>query len=226
MPRTLMWMPLLLTALAASAQAESPLPLHAGLQMFTHEQIASISDDAIGLRFRGPLTYPLAENLRDLLLQNPHIYNHVVLELDSEGGELGYLHRVIDVLADVRKRATFVTRVMGGGICASGCVAVFMQGAKRKASGASIWLFHGACSAGTNIPDPAATEEYINLLLQSGVRPEFIQRLRQQGCFSSPGNYFLSGYELYYMPDAGIITQLLPAWQPEDPIFPRVMPSR
>ena len=213
--------------LPADADTSQPvIPLHPGLRLFTHEQDPSIKSDAIGLRFRGPLTYPLAENLRDLLLQTPPAYKHVVLELDSEGGELSYLLKLIEVLGQVRQKTEFTTRVMGGGICASGCVAAFMQGQKRKASGASVWVFHGACSAYSNIPDTSATELYLNLLEKAGVNSDFLCRLRDQHYVSRPGNYFLSGYELFKIQDAGIITELLPSWQPEDPVFPRVFVPR
>jgi hypothetical protein len=213
--------------LSTGAVSSPPtVPLHPGLRVFTHKQDPSIKNDAIGLRFRCPLSYPLAENLRDLLLQTPPVYHHAVLELDSEGGELSYLLKLIEVLGEVRKRTEFTTRVMGGGICASGCIAAFMQGTKRKASGASVWVFHGACSAYTNVPDLDATERYLGLLESSGVKNEFLCRLRDQGYVTQPGNFFLSGYELFKIHDAGIITELLPSWQPEDPMFPPALESR
>jgi hypothetical protein len=59
-----------------------------GLEVFTSETVSWIAPDRIGLRFTGTLTPPLAEELRKLLLATPQRFNHVVLERDSDGGEL------------------------------------------------------------------------------------------------------------------------------------------
>ena len=211
---------------SGTSPAAAPRKMHEGLQFFTQDHSPSIREDAIGIRFTGPISYPLAENLRELLLGSPQRYNHVVLDLDSSGGELGYVNKVVEVLREVSKRTEFTTRVMGGGICASGCIAVFMQGNKRKASGASVWVFHGACSLFSNIPDPQATEDYLRMLAESGVNSDFLCHLRDAGVTSMPGNYFISGYELYTLHKAGVIMELLPAWQPERPVFQPLTPAR
>jgi hypothetical protein len=204
-----------------SEETAPPKPLHPGLRLFTHADETWIKADAIGLRFTGPLTPPLAENLRDLLLSDPQVYDHVVLELDSPGGELGYVGKIVEVLSEVRKRSTLVTRVMGAQVCASGCVAVYMQGETRRASGASVWVFHGACTLGSNIPSPLETEDFLKQLETSGVDPQFLCDLRDKGYVSKPGNLFLSGYEIFHVSRSGIIQELLPSWQPEDPVLPR-----
>jgi hypothetical protein len=188
---------------ASAADQADVRPLHPGLRLFTNETDPWIAEDAIGLRFSGPLTSPLADDLRRLLLDKQQVYNHVILELDSPGGELGHVRQVVEVLREVRKRAVLVTRVMGAQVCASGCVAVFMQGARRKASGASVWVFHGACSAGSNIPSKPDTEEFLSLLETSGVNANFLCELRDHRYVSMPGNYFLSGYELFSRLEVG-----------------------
>jgi ATP-dependent protease ClpP protease subunit len=203
-----------------------PADLHPGLEVFTNDRQPRIAEDAIGLRFTGAITAPLARDLEQLLLGLPQIYNHVVLELDSGGGELTYVTKVVDVLRKVKARTEFTTRVLGGGKCASGCIALFMQGSKRKASGASVWVFHGACSQNSNVPSPDATQAYLEILRRSGVRDSFLCRLTDNGYVTQPGNLFLSGYELFHHTDSGIITELLPAWQPENPVFPPVSPPR
>lgn len=202
------------------------LPLHRGLEIFTHDNQPTIAMDAIGLRFSGPISYPLAENLKELLLQHPQKYDHVVLDLNSEGGEISYVKQVIAVLKTVRERMEFTTRVSGGRVCASGCIALFMQGNKRKASNASAWVFHGACSAGSNLPSLDATNEYLGLLEDGGASPDFLCMLIDQGYVTQPGALFLSGYELFHVQKAGIITELLPAWQPQKPVFPPVLVPR
>ncbi len=197
---------------------EPPSPL--GLEVFTREKLSWMAADAIGLRYTGPLRRPLADQLRELLLARPQKYNHVVLELDSDGGELSYVKELVTVLQAVRARSELTTRVMEGSLCASGCIPLFMQGARRKASGASIWVFHGACSAFTNIPDVSSTDAYLDLLSSAGMTPEFRASLETDKHIYLPGSLIMSGYELFAVQKAGIITELYPAWRALEPILP------
>ena len=197
-----------------------------GLEIFTHETLPWMAHDAIGLRYTGPLRAPLADQLRQILLTSGRTYRHAVLELDSDGGDLTLVREVAAVLRDVSDRMEFTTRVTEGSICASGCIPLFLQGQKRKASGASIWVFHGARSAMTNLPDPAATEQYLDLLSSAGMRPAFRAMLEQDNRIYRPGSLILSGYELFAVHDAGIITELLPQWQDEHPASPNGLGPR
>lgn len=197
---------------------EPPNPL--GLEVFTREKLSWMAADAIGLRYTGPLRRPLADQLRELLLATPPRYNHVILELDSDGGELAYVKELVKVLEKVRAESELTTRVMEGSICASGCIPLFMQGVRRKASGASIWVFHGASSAFTNIPDVSSTDDYLDLLTSAGMTSEFRATLQVENHIYRPGSLILSGYELFAVQKAGIITDIYPAWRAEEPIFP------
>lgn len=195
--------------------AETGFP---GLEIFTHADQDNIGKDAAGLRFTGPITPELASALERVLLDNGRPrYTRLMLELDSEGGELGATEQAVAVLQKVRGVATLSTRVMDGKVCASGCVALFMMGSTRKASSASMWVFHGACSGNTNVPSIAATSRYLSLLESLGVKSDFTCELVQEGYVTSPGAFILSGYELFHNHDSGIITELLPNWRPEAP---------
>lgn len=201
------------------ARLDDP-PKPAGLEVFTRDQLPWMAPDAVGLRYTGHLVAPLAEDLRELLLAKPQRFNHVVLELDSNGGELSYVKKLVSVLQEVRGRMELTTRVMEGALCASGCIPLFMQGERRKASAASIWVFHGARSAFTNIPDPAATGDYLAMLSASGMDPAFLTVLETDNHIYKPGSLVLSGYELFHVYKAGIITELLPSWRDENPAMP------
>ena len=187
------------------------------LEVFTHETTPWVAEDAIGLRYTGPLDMKLAQDLSRVLGDGTRPIRHAVLELDSEGGELAAVAAIVRILKGLGKDVELTTRVMGGATCASGCVAVFMQGQKRKASGASVWVFHGACSAGTNVPSLSATQAYLDLLAESGVDPDFTCKLVLKGYVTRPGAWMISGYELFHIHKSNIITELLPAWQPEEP---------
>jgi len=200
-------------------QLDGP-PKSGGLEVFTRNEVPWIAPDGVGLRYSGPLLPPLADDLRALLLASPQRFHRVVFEIDSNGGELAYVKELVALLQEVRGRMELTTRVMEGSICASGCIPVFMQGKKRKASGASVWVFHGARSAFTNIPNPAATKEYLGILTASGMQADFLAFLEQDNRIYKPGSLILSGYEVYGLHKAGIITELLPSWRDEEPVLP------
>ena len=197
---------------------EPPNPL--GLEVFTRDTLSWMAEDGVGLRYTGPLSASLAGELRSLLLTGPKRYDHVVLELDSDGGNLEDVKEIVAVLQEVRSRMQLTTRVTEGSLCASGCIPIFMQGAIRKASGSSIWVFHGARGGFTNLPDPAATDEYLALLSAAGMRQGFRAMLEADHRIYQPGSFILSGYELFAVHDAGIITGLLPVWRAETQVIP------
>ena len=196
------------------------------LETLTMNQMAALGADGVALRYEGPLKPPLAAELRELLLSTPQRFKHAVLELDSNGGDLAYVNELVDVLQKVRGRMQLTTRVMEGAICASGCIPVFMQGETRKASGASVWVFHGARTAQTNVPSRLATVNYLDLLSSSGLDPGFRAELERNDRIFKPGSLILSGYEVFNVVKAGIITELLPSWREEKPVFSPVTPSQ
>ena len=196
------------------------------LDVFTSREMAAMGLDGVALRYEGPLKPVLAEELRKLLLTPPQRFNRVVLELDSNGGDLSVVKDLVAVLQQVRGRMELTTRVMEGAVCASGCIPVFMQGKKRKASGASVWIFHGARTDLTNIPSRGATNDYLDVLTSSGLAPGFRAELEDDDRIFRPGSLILSGYEVFHINKAGIITELLPNWREENPLFPLVMPSQ
>lgn len=191
-----------------------------GLSVYTKAELPWMAADSVGLRYTGPLRSSLAEDLRKLLLATPQRFNHALLELDSDGGELGCVKEIVSVLREARGRMQLTTRVMEGSLCASGCIPLFMQGDNRKASGSSIWVFHGARRAFTNVPDPQATEEYLDLLSSRGMKQDFRAMLEADNRIYRPGSFILSGYELFAAHDSGVILELYPTWRQEVPVFP------
>lgn len=196
------------------------------LDVFTAHDLAAIGPDGLGLRYEGPLKPMLAEELRKLLLTSPQRVKRVVLELDSNGGDLTVVRDLVGVLQQVRSRMELTTRVMEGAICASGCIPVFMQGERRKASSASVWVFHGARTEATNVPSRRATNDYLDMLTSSGLSPGFRAELEFGGRIFRPGSLILSGYEVFHVNNTGIIKELLPNWREEKPVLPSVTPSQ
>jgi hypothetical protein len=148
-------------------------------------------------------------------------YDTIILDLDSAGGLLSYTEEVLAVLQSIRLSVQLNTYVRHGSECLSACVLVFLQGEERIAGGASAWLFHGVCHAFTEVPTPKQTERFIALMAAAGVSESFLSTLIDNGYLSRPGEYWLSGYELYHIHNAGIITSLLDPWRPRSPAFVR-----
>ena len=195
--------------------AETGFP---GLEIYTHADQDNIARDFAGLRFTGEIRHGLAEALEAVLFhEGSPRYARTMLELDSEGGDLAATGAAVAILRKLGGVSTLSTRVMDRGICASGCIALYMTGTVRKASTVSMWVFHGACPANSNVPSASATARYLKLLEDQGVKPDFLCNLTKEGYVTSPGAFILSGYELFHNYDSGIITELLPNWRPEAP---------
>ena len=79
-----------------------------------------------------------------------------------------------------------------------------------------MWLFHGVCHAFAELPLPQETEYFLTLLADAGVSREFLSVLERQ--ISRPGEFWASGYELYHVYQAGIVTKLLDPWRPLTPL--------
>ncbi|MEZ5851905.1 MAG: hypothetical protein R3D68_14765 [Hyphomicrobiaceae bacterium] len=199
--------------------------LRVGFQLVTRADDAGLAEGTAILFYRGPIAYPIAENLREITHSLPAAVTTVLLDLDSDGGELDDTERVIAVLKDLRGRLRLETRVRHGAHCLSACVPIFMQGVRRSAGGASVWMLHGACVAHTNVPGTAATYRYVQMLRDAGIAESFLCDLARKGVFREPGRYWLSGHELFAHANAGVITDLIPAWQPENPQTPPFDPN-
>lgn len=184
----------------------------------TNTDDASIKPGTVVLKYTGMIVPPMAERLRELVKEYVGSYPVFLLDLDSQGGLVSHTSEVVEILADLKRKARLDTVVRHGAGCLSACIPIFMQGQSRRAGGASVWLFHGACSPYTNVPSMNATQTYLELMIRSGVSEDFLCELTAKGVFSKPGRYWVSGYELFHVQRAAIVTELLPSWQTEEPI--------
>jgi ATP-dependent protease ClpP protease subunit len=66
----------------------------------------------------------------------------VYLILNSPGGSVRYGEQAIAVLQQIKTEVKLYTAVKAGSKCASMCVFIYVQGDKRLAAPASLWLFH------------------------------------------------------------------------------------
>lgn len=200
-----------------------PGPAGAGIEILTEADNPTIAADTVVLRVTGPIVPPMARDLAAAWEAAGDGRDRLLLDLDSPGGSLGEAEAIIAALAAIRTEARVDSLVRHGALCASACIAVFVQGEDRAAGGASAWLFHGACrDPASNVPSLALTERYLAILREAGVDDRFLCDLVAEGYVTTPGQLWLSGYELVHVHHAGIITRLLEPWRAEPP---RVPPS-
>lgn len=195
-----------------------------GFEVLTAKDNATIAEGTVVLRLVGAIEPPLADELAELWSGlHPH-YRRVLIDLDSPGGNLAETELIVSAIADIRRDARVDTLVRHGATCASACVALFVQGEERSAGGASAWLFHGACYDHSNVPSLALTDRYLEILRKAGVSEDFLCQLIAGGYLTTPGTLWLSGYELFHVHEANIITRLIEPWRAEPPFGPPAGP--
>jgi len=161
-------------------------------------------------KLEGMIAYPMAREIEDQLVQIPSD-EKILIDLNSGGGSVDEGIKIIDIIKrEINNGRNINTLVDQGAVCGSMCVPVFVQGVKRTAGSASAFMFHGARPFHSNIPNAERTKRLLNIFIDAGVSQEFLNDLGNQGVFSTPGEYWLSGRELDQA-KAGIITRLLPA---------------
>jgi hypothetical protein len=206
---------LVCVALAACSSAAS-----AGFEVFTSSDNQTIGEKQVYLRFIGAIDAQFSIGLKRTWSNLAGSYDRVLLDLDSPGGTLAETEKSLEIIAEIRGSAQVDTLVRNGSLCASACVAVYMQGEERIAGGASVWLFHGACYGQSNVPSISLTKRFLDILAEAGVSESFLCWLVDEQYVLRPGNLWLSGYELFHVYEANIITRLLEPWQPDTPYVP------
>jgi hypothetical protein len=191
-----------------------------GMTIRTHALDSSLADNEIYIKYSGPVAFPMVENLMDIWALSKNSVQKIIFEIESPGGDVAVARRVVSLFGGIKETAELTTRVGPGKVCASACVALFMQGTIRQASGASAFMFHGVCPPFSNVPKQEPTERFLDMLRRSGTSEKFLNELSACGYFSAPGEFWISGYELYYSSEANIITDLLPAWTPAKAVAP------
>lgn len=188
-----------------------------GFRVLTAEDGAISATDLVVIEYEGPIAWPMAENLRAIwseIRASPR-FRRVLLRLNSPGGADIHGMEVIAILSEMREHVALSTVVEQGEVCASMCIAIYIQGDIRYASPASAWMFHGASRAMSNIPSLSVTTDYFDLFRARGIDGAFIDYLFENQYVTTPGAYWLSGKELAER--SNIITDLLPNWRPADP---------
>ncbi|MGB8817270.1 MAG: hypothetical protein WCC66_05025 [Rhizobiaceae bacterium] len=191
-----------------------------GFDIRTQAQDPALASDALYIVYTGPVAFPMRENLTEIWDAAKGSVHQITFEIDSKGGDVAVARRLAELFDEINKTATLTTKVGPGKICASACVALFMQGTVRQASGASSFMFHGVCPPFSNVPDQEATGRFFGMLRRSGTSEKFLNELTACGIYSTPGQFWISGYELFHVSGANIVTELLPSWTPSKSVVP------
>ena len=94
------------------------------------------------MRWKGEVRRGMAEKIHAAFEKHKLSHSVIRLVIDSPGGSVREGERVIRVLQAIKATHRLSTVVMPGKRCGSMCVFIYVQGEKRFAAPASIWLFH------------------------------------------------------------------------------------
>jgi hypothetical protein len=136
----------------------------------------------------------------------------VVLFLASPGGWIEEGEQVIRVLRMIRRTHTLETAVLHGKTCPSLSVPICLQGQRRFAARASLWVFHEAATPlsedGSKWQvDPEATVRLIKrYYIPAGVSVAWLSKMLSQ--IDGAHDYWQTGHELITA-ESGIITDAL-----------------
>ncbi|MCB1486496.1 MAG: hypothetical protein KDJ88_03445 [Bauldia sp.] len=205
-------------------QVLPPTGIAAEIEALTRADNPTIRPDTLVIRLVGRIDVATATEIATAWSERPDGISRLLLDIESPGGSLAATEDVIRALAAIREQARIDTLVRHGAMCASACVAVFMQGEDRAAGGASVWMFHGVCYADSNIPSLAQTGRFLDLLREAGASEAFLCRLEEEGFVTTAGKLWISGYELFHLYKANVITRLLEPWRRESPTLPERLP--
>lgn len=169
------------------------------------------------LTIKGTIASPMAQMV-EAELAKATANQSLLLRLNSEGGSVTEGEKIIALLQKEKDlKRDLRSSVMNGEICASMCVFIYVQGTKRYAGEVASFMFHGATQfATTNIPDPWKTREQLHTFTKAGVSSTWLNRLWDEGAFTKPGAYWMSGKDLIDA-QSGVVTDLLSRHEIDEP---------
>ena len=205
-----------ITPVRAGAPTSDTLKM-TGFKVLTAEGGHKVAANAVVVTYEGPIAVPMAENLRTIWDEHgkrPGL-EKLILRLNSSGGSSVHGLEVIGILEKIREQVALVTLVGEHDLCASMCIAIYIQGDTRIAASSSSWMFHGASLSPGGYPSLSATTRHFELFRDRNINSGFIDFLFEKNYVTAPGAYWMSGSELAVR--ANIITRLLPPWKPAAP---------
>ena len=163
------------------------------------------------LRWTGRISAPLYKNIALQFEKAKSQVRTVYLQISSCGGDAKEMERTVGLLRSIKKTHTLETIVDRGGLCASACVPVFLQGERRRGALTSSWVFHEAWRwADRHRADVRVDRTVTERLFQdyfepAGVSEKWLNHLR---IMVQQSDYWQTGEDLW-ADKSGIITDPL-----------------
>lgn len=107
-----------------------------------HVHLSDNHPDILVMVWKGPVENTMADQIQAAFTEHKDHIRGVAFKLNSGGGSVFEGERVIAVLQQIKKTTPLHTVVEAGAKCGSMCVFIYVQGQKRLAAPASLWLFH------------------------------------------------------------------------------------
>jgi ATP-dependent protease ClpP protease subunit len=149
-------------------------------------------------------------------------FSVIEFEIDSDGGSVREGEHAIAELQEIKKTHKLYTGVIAGRRCGSMCVFIYVQGQKRYAAPASIWLFHEVSRTDKHTKkiyelDREQWERLIDKYwVPAGVSPEWIADMKQH---TFQTDYYQTGQDLIAH-NSGIVHKAL-SDERKRKVFPR-----
>jgi hypothetical protein len=163
------------------------------------------------MTWKGTVRPGMAKAIRAAFEKHKDSFSIIEFIINSGGGSVKEGERVIEVLQDIKKTHRLYTGVLAGKTCGSMCVFIYVQGQKRFAAPASIWLFHEVSRSDKQTHkiyelDRPQWEKLIEKYwLPAGVNPTWIAEMKEH---TFKTDYYQSGQSLLDH-DSGIVHKAL-----------------
>ena len=163
--------------------------------------------EVLVMTWTGAVRPGMTEKIRAAFDKHKNSFRVIEFVIDSGGGSVREGERVIGILQDIKKTHRLYTGVLAGKRCGSMCVFIYMQGQKRFAAPASIWLFHEVSRSDKHTHeiyelDRAQWERLIDKYwVPEGVNPAWIAEMKKH---TFQADYYQTGQDLLDH-DSGIV---------------------
>ena len=193
----------------ATAIAAMPCNAHASGQLRLSK--SRRHPEVLIMRWKGEVRRGMAEKIHAAFEKHKLSHSVIRLVIDSPGGSVREGERVIQVLQTIKATHRLSTVIMPGKRCGSMCVFIYVQGEKRFAAPASIWLFHEVSRSDKHTRkiyalDRGQWERLIEKYwLPAGVNPTWIAEMKQH---TFQTDYYQTGKDLLQQ-HSGIVHKAL-----------------
>jgi hypothetical protein len=185
---------------------------HATFRPHLRFGISRTHPDMLVMVWKGEIKAPMSDEISAAFELNKNRIRKVEFKLDSGGGSVKEGEKVIAVLQQIKKTHKLATVVAAGKRCGSMCVFIYVQGQKRLAAPASLWLFHEVSIVNRKTKkisrlDREAWEQLVDKYwVPAGVNPTWIAEVKTH---TNQTDYWQSGESLL-QDGSNIILQPLP----------------